>query len=180
MSNGSLNPDFSATDTSLPGGQGGAFEPTAGQTSDTRLQERAIRERWPIKDEYREAIVKRLVAVVVDPQASRRERTAACRALIAAESQNQSDEHLEIKIAQPQANVDVNVNVNGDSEGGIEVLMVPTHQLVSIPTLAEALAVLDEMGFVQLTDSGAGMMDIQRKTLDTSGTASELDPDAER
>ena len=30
---------------------------------------------------------------------------------------------------------------------------------------------------VQLTDSGVGMMDIQRKTLDTSGTASESDLD---
>ena len=154
--------------------QGGTFQPTAGQTSDTRLQERAIRERWPIKEEYREAIVKRLVGIVVDPQASHRESTAACRALISAEGQNQADDHLEIKIAQPQANVDVNVNVNGDE--GIRVLMVPAQELTDQATLAEALALLDEMGFTQLTDAGKALLEDKRTALDSS--TSEVDDES--
>ena len=48
---------------------------------------------------YRDAIVKRLLRVLVDPGASPREVTAAAKALMAAEAQNQADEHKVIDVS---------------------------------------------------------------------------------
>ena len=59
---------------------------------DIRMIQKSLEQRWPIRPEYREALVKKLVRVIADPQSSAREVTAASRALIAAEAQNQSDE----------------------------------------------------------------------------------------
>lgn len=59
---------------------------------DTRMIARAVVERWPIKKEYRDAIVKRLMQIVADPSSSPREATAAAKALMAAERQNQEDQ----------------------------------------------------------------------------------------
>ncbi len=60
---------------------------------DTRMMAKALEQRWPIKPEYREAIVRKLVQIIANPSSSPREVTAATRALMAAESQNQEDEH---------------------------------------------------------------------------------------
>jgi hypothetical protein len=65
---------------------------------DTRLMERALRERWPIKQEYREAIIKRLIRIIADPASSAREVASASRALLAAEAQNQQDQHKVIDV----------------------------------------------------------------------------------
>ena len=66
--------------------------------SETRMIARALVQRWPIKQEYREAIVKQLLKVVVDPNSTPREKTSAAKALLAAEGQNQSDEHKVIDV----------------------------------------------------------------------------------
>lgn len=72
--------------------------------------ERALRERWPIKQEYREAIIKRLIRIIADPASSAREVASASRALLAAEAQNQQDQH---KI------IDVNVATRHDQLASI-------------------------------------------------------------
>ncbi len=59
---------------------------------DTRLAHRAIEQRWNIEDKYRDAMIRRLTQIVIDPQSSNREVTAASKALIAAEGQNQKDD----------------------------------------------------------------------------------------
>ncbi len=61
----------------------------------TRLWERALRERWPIKPEYREKIMFSLLAIVADKNASPRERTAAAKALMAADSLNVQQERMD-------------------------------------------------------------------------------------
>ena len=63
-----------------------------GELRDIRMIERAMRERWPIPPEFREATIKRLVRIIADPNSSNREVTSASRALMAAEAQNQQDE----------------------------------------------------------------------------------------
>ena len=60
--------------------------------SDMKLFEKAMNQRWPIEDRYRAAMIRRLMAIVADPDSTAREITAASRALIAAEAQNQHDE----------------------------------------------------------------------------------------
>ena len=63
------------------------------QVNDIRLWGRAMRERWPVNEKSREAIVNRLLRIVIDPSSSNREVTAATRVLVSAEAQNQQDEH---------------------------------------------------------------------------------------
>jgi len=60
--------------------------------------QKALEQRWPIKPEYRDALVKRLLRIVADPQSSPREVTSAAKALMAAERQNQDDEHKVIDV----------------------------------------------------------------------------------
>lgn len=71
------------------GGLGG--EPPLG-ARDTRLLERAIRQRWPIPEEDREAIVAALADVVQNRRASHRNRVAAARALTAMDALNMEQE----------------------------------------------------------------------------------------
>jgi hypothetical protein len=67
---------------------------------ETRLWEKALKERWPIPEAMRGVIVKSLGKILVDAESSPREKTAAARALMAADQQNiemekmeQADEH---------------------------------------------------------------------------------------
>jgi len=71
--------------TEPPGGLGG----TSGRGArDTRLVERAVRERWPIPKALRGPLIERLAGIVQDPEASPREATAAARAILTASKIN--------------------------------------------------------------------------------------------
>ena len=80
------------------GGLGGASNPGI---RDTRMAERALRERWPMSEAVRVAILKRL-AGIVDPEspegakAKRREVISAARALMAADKLNLERERLDL------------------------------------------------------------------------------------
>ena len=71
------------------------------------MMAKAIEQRWPIKPEYREAIIRKLIQVVANPQSKPREITAAARALLAAEAQNQADEHKVIDGQLTNGNFDM-------------------------------------------------------------------------
>lgn len=58
------------------------------------MMARALSERWPIKDEYRVIVVRKLLAIIADPESSRREVTAAIKALISADRNNIEQEKL--------------------------------------------------------------------------------------
>lgn len=67
---------------------------------DTRLWEKALKERWPIPEAMRAGVIKSLLQIIANPEAKPREKTAAARALMAADAQNiemekmrQADEH---------------------------------------------------------------------------------------
>lgn len=62
---------------------------------DTRLMERALRERWPIPQELRERIVLNLIAIVANKNLSPRERTSAAKALLHADQLNVEQEKIE-------------------------------------------------------------------------------------
>lgn len=59
---------------------------------------KALKQRWPISDEYRSAIVQRMIRIVASPQSTAREATAAAKALMSAEFQNQQDEHKVVDV----------------------------------------------------------------------------------
>jgi hypothetical protein len=66
-----------------PPGLGPNLRPGRG-IRDTRLAERALRERWPIPTSLRKPLVARLAEIIEDTDSSPREVTAAARALLEA------------------------------------------------------------------------------------------------
>jgi hypothetical protein len=77
-------------------------------TRETRLEARAIEQRWAMSPEMRKAVINRLLKVVADPTSKKREVIAAAKALMAAEKQNQDDEHkvVDIEIQTRNAQLD--------------------------------------------------------------------------
>jgi len=61
----------------------------------TRLWERALAERWPIPEAMRSVIVKSLGKILLDANSSAREKTAAAKALMAADSLNVQQERMD-------------------------------------------------------------------------------------
>jgi hypothetical protein len=59
---------------------------------------RAIEQRWPISNEVRQGLIRQMLRIVGSETASPREKTSAFKALLAAEAQNQSDEHKVIDV----------------------------------------------------------------------------------
>ena len=78
------------------GDYGGGISAKRVHLEDTRMLERALRERWPIPEQYREAIVSRQVRIAVDPGSSAREATSAARCVVSMEGHNLADEHKRI------------------------------------------------------------------------------------
>jgi hypothetical protein len=78
-------PDDAASPPFGGSGELGALEDGIRQT---RRLARAVRERWAFKEEWRPAIMDRLMKTAVDPGASPRESTQACRALLEADRLN--------------------------------------------------------------------------------------------
>lgn len=64
---------------------------------DAKLIQRAIRQRWPITEEVRKAVVDRMSGFVSDPLLDADRAIAAARMLGVAEGQNQADDHLREK-----------------------------------------------------------------------------------
>jgi hypothetical protein len=90
---------------------------------------RALTQRWPVTPEYRNIIVKQLMKVIADPQSSPREKTSAAKALMAAESQNQADEHkvLDVSISTRNAELDAIAADLGIEVGFIEAVSRPSE-----------------------------------------------------
>ena len=79
-------------DPELPdslGDYGGGVSAKRVRMEHTRMIERALREQWPIPDEFREPVVKRQVRIAIDPESSPREATSAARCLVSMQQQNQ-------------------------------------------------------------------------------------------
>ena len=69
------------------GGLGGNLRPGRGPR-DTRLMERAMRERWPIPKAIRKPLIDRLYEIVEDTGSSPREVTSAAKAILTASKLN--------------------------------------------------------------------------------------------
>ncbi len=82
------------------------------QTSDTRLVEKAIRQRWEIPEELRQELPAMLRGVVLFGE-SERNRIAAARALLTADSINQEQERWEAgHTDQPAITVNVGISLS--------------------------------------------------------------------
>ena len=74
---------------------------------DTRMIAQAIERRYPISPEFRSILIKRLINIVASKDAKNREAIAAARALLAAEAQNQADEHKVVDVSLSARNVEL-------------------------------------------------------------------------
>ncbi len=90
-------------ETPLAVGELGARRTT--QMTNDRMLQRAIKQRWPIPEHYKQAVIDRQVKIAIDPEATAREATAAARVLVAAEQQNQADDIAAAKIPDTQQHV---------------------------------------------------------------------------
>lgn len=82
------------------GGSGAPYIlPGAGLKND-RLERRAIRQRFPIKENYREPLVNRQISIAIDPNSSPKEATAAFRAVLVADLANMEQERRDEKIPE--------------------------------------------------------------------------------
>jgi hypothetical protein len=69
-----------------PGDDGGGSR--VQRMHDTRLMERALRESWPIPDDLRPSLVRRLAYIMTSDNSSPREITSAAKALLSASKCN--------------------------------------------------------------------------------------------
>ena len=117
----------------VPGGKGGGCSPNLSpdQTSDTRLAERAVRERWPIPAEVRAKLPAMLAGIIDDAEASPRNKIAAARVLLTADGLNLEQEQRDA------GGETVNVNVRGAVEVR-EVVVSTREQADRLPGLAGA------------------------------------------
>lgn len=49
--------------------------------------------RWKIEQEFKDAMIRRVTSIIIDPTSSKREVVSASKVLIAAEHQNQQDQY---------------------------------------------------------------------------------------
>lgn len=96
---------------------------------------RALEQRWPINDTARKAIIGRLLRVIADPESSTREVTAASRAILSAEAQNQADEHKLVDVSISNRNFELDEIAR---EIGVDLSVVvdaESHRTRSIDTV---------------------------------------------
>ena len=96
---------------------------------DTRMIARAVMQRWPIKPEYRAALINKLMKVLASPESSAREITAAARAILSAESQNQADEHKVVDVRTQQGDFDL---ASIAAEIGVDIGVIENAEIARI------------------------------------------------
>jgi hypothetical protein len=77
-----------------------------GGVRDTRMHERAIRDRWPVPPDKRASIIERLVKIVESSEVGEREATSAAKALIAADKLNLEYQRFDHDTQPPEAPAD--------------------------------------------------------------------------
>jgi hypothetical protein len=69
---------------------------------DIRLYETAVRNEWPISDEYKQVLIKSMMRIIADPATTPREKTSAARVVMIANAQNQTEEIFNGTVERPR------------------------------------------------------------------------------
>jgi len=67
-----------------------------------RVEAQSVRQRWPMADKDRQRIITRLMGIIRNNRATRREATAAARALLMADKLNIEDEKIDDGISSEE------------------------------------------------------------------------------
>jgi len=78
--------------TESPGGSGEPYALPGKGVKNDRLERRAIRSRWQIKEEYRTPMLNRQIQIAMDPNSEAKEATAAFKAVLSADAANMEQE----------------------------------------------------------------------------------------
>ena len=62
------------------------------ETQIARMEARAVEQRWPVRPDYRDALIKRNMKIILNPNSTERAVSAASKIILAAEAQNIADE----------------------------------------------------------------------------------------
>jgi hypothetical protein len=74
--------------------------PYQGDLKGNRLEQKAITQRWPVKEQFRAALINRQITIGIDPNSSPKEATAAFRAVLAADLANMEQEKRDLQIPE--------------------------------------------------------------------------------
>lgn len=124
------------------------------ETKDIQIMATAVKKRWNIPDEIKDAIVDRLAKIVekqyVDvmtkegPEAldgpADANAIAASRVLVAIEGQNQSDDHVVLKTTEPSGSTTINIGAIGSISMGQEPLTPTDAKLQAEDILQRVLS----------------------------------------
>ena len=80
------------------GDYGGGISENRSNQQTQRFIRRAIRERWLIPEQFREALINRQIKEAIDPNNTAREVKGAFLAVLAAEKQNMEAERLALEV----------------------------------------------------------------------------------
>ena len=89
--------------------------------NDTRMMAKSVQQRWPMSSAVRDVVIQKLIQVMASKESSPREITAAARALMSAEKQNQEDEHAKIdefrtRVLAIAERCGINIDLHGASQ----------------------------------------------------------------
>lgn len=86
---------------------------------DAQLIARAIKERWPIREDLRQPLINRMIAIALSKESSSGHAIAAARAVIAADAANQKDQHLEqpLQVQHAHAHAHLHAGIDGADDG---------------------------------------------------------------
>lgn len=105
-------------------GRGAVFR----RVADARLEIKAVKERWPIPEALRERMVFENARVMVDPQASARDKIMASRLLVAMDQVNTRPKELPVQI---QGSTTITVNqILAMIEGSDDDLDMRDHKVI--------------------------------------------------
>lgn len=121
-------------DTPSEGGSGG--NGAIHTARDSRLVEKAIRQRWPIDEAKRATIAEALVKIASNRGSSVRNRTVAARVLVAMDAQNLEQEKMDRGQPPPAPALHVHMTYE-------ELLRLPYDELLRLHREALALPLVD-------------------------------------
>lgn len=114
--------------------------PTIGRSD--RILQRSIEKRWPVKTQYKQAVVDQMALIVLDRTSTKRAKTSAARVLLTAESQNQADEHKQQpELIEHSHSVQVYLPHNGRDS---VVETTPVSDVLNLPLIEESPTAYDD------------------------------------
>jgi hypothetical protein len=121
------SPETSTTSVS-DGGSGGPYTLPGKGLKDARLEQRALLERWPLEEQYRQALLNRQITIGIDPNSTPKEASIAFRCCLSADGLNLDYQREHSKAKHGEEGL-------GDTPGGVATIEAVAMQVVQNITM---------------------------------------------